>query len=168
MLAVGYMFLLIAVTAICSVECARLLPAAAQRLTNLHGSPQDVKLCTAFGFKSKSGLCIYDHLFKDGAIPKDVVIFKAETDSEVFKLHGAADVFVAHASLLENNSGAGLLLQSIGSYVRGLCKAGTAASTLVVLVEGKGNENILLENQILQIIEEAQSFKCNVQVILRA
>ncbi len=159
------MITLLVAAAVSTVRCARLLPTTAQRLTNLHdGTAHDLKLCTAFGFKSKSGLCVYDSLLKSDAVPTDVVVFKAETDKEVLRLHGAGEVYVTHLSVLEKNSGAGLLLQRIGTYVRGLCKAESVGSTLMVLVEGKENENVELEKQILQITEEAQSYKCEVQV----
>ena len=153
-----YAIVLLAAAAVKTTKCARILPTVA------HSTTLDVKLCTAFGFKSKSGLCIYDSLFKNDAVPNDIVVFKAETDGEIFRLKGGGDVYVTYLSVLEKNSGAGLLLQRIGAYVRGLCEVESAESILLVLVEGKENENGLLEKQILQITEEAQSYKCDVQV----
>ena len=164
MMRVVYVIALLAAAAVNTAKCARILPTVAQRLTNLHSTTLDVKLCTAFGFKSKSGLCIYDSLFKNDAVPKDVVVFKAETDGEVLRLKGGGDVYVTHLSVLEKNSGAGPLLQRIGAYVRGLCEVGSAESTLLVLVEGKESESGRLEKQVLQVTEEAQSYKCDVQV----
>lgn len=161
---VAYVFVFLAACAASAVKCARLLPTVAQRLTNVQAAQHDVKLCTAFGFKSKSGLCIYDSFFRSDAIPKDIVVFNAETDNEIMKMSGKGDVSVTHVSVLEKNSGAGLLLQNMGAYVRGLWKAGTPTNFLMVLVDGKESESVLLEKQIKQVIDEAHSFSCNVQV----
>jgi hypothetical protein len=119
------------------------------------------KLCTVYGFNSKSGSYLYNALFGE-AFSSDVVIFRAKLIEELVDVSGQADVAVMHVSQIERNSGFSSLLEGISAHVNGLCKVFKHSSCLVILMDGIHDQN--LEEQITNLVAETSLFDKSLEV----
>lgn len=162
-------FLLLCVVGLSLIRSVRVvkqvgkLPTPAAVASN-HADHATAKLCTLFGFNSRSGLYLYDAIFRDDAIPKDLIVFRAKRHNELMNVCKEGDVAIAHISIMEKNAGATSLLENLSTHVRGLCKTARSQSCLIVLFDGREGENTDLEKKIGDIVVETESFDCSLEV----